>query len=47
MKTPNPGLLANSMLAGFFIIFILTITDHYNDRDDLVIHYLGVIYEID
>jgi len=35
------------MLAGFFINVQLTITDHYDDRDESVINYLGVIYEID
>lgn len=48
MKTPKIlSLPASPMLAGFFISVQLTITDHYDDRDDLIINYLGVIYEID
>ena len=47
MKTPNHLPASNPMLAGFFINVQFTITDHYDDRDDSVIHYLGVIYEID
>ncbi|MDV6347651.1 hypothetical protein R2083_08995 [Nitrosomonas sp. Is35] len=47
MKTPNHLPASKSNAGGLFIIFQLAITDHYDDRDDWVINYLGVIYEID
>jgi len=47
-KHPNFSLSADSLLAGFFITFQLTITVHYRNRDDwgLSITY-GDLYEID